>query len=240
MLRRENIQISTIVILKLLNHKRFFSEFKRDRIRLIKKIWKKLFLRKRAYHKTNENAITSFMQRKNIPFNKVEDFAHTHKIPIIYCTNLNDAIVVKELKKINPDLVVFTGGGLIRNEVLENSGAGVLNCHMGILPRYRGMDVIEWAILEKNFELIGTTVHFMDKGVDTGDILSVKKLELKPDDTIREIREKFEPVMCREIVQTTINYLNEKIKRKPQRIEDGKQFFIMHPRLLEMVKSSIR
>ena len=77
------------------------------------------------------------------------------------------------MKELKPDLVVFTGGRLIRDNILKNSGAGVVNCHMGILPMYRGVDVVEWPILNEDWNNIGLTIHFMVKGIDTGDILKI-------------------------------------------------------------------
>ena len=43
---------------------------------------------------------------------------------------------------------------------------------------YRGMDVVEWPLLYKDFNNIGVTLHFMAKGVDTGDILKISKIQL--------------------------------------------------------------
>jgi len=239
LLRRNNVEISAVIVNRLFNPKRFTSEFSRDGSRLIKKIWKKFVLRKNAYQPTNYETILDLMKSENIQFSKVEDFNEKFEVPIVYCNTLNDPIVFETLKKFKPDIVVFTGGGLIRNDVLENSGAGVLNCHMGVLPKYRGMDVVEWSLLEDNIEEIGMTVHFMDKGVDTGDILQIKKVKLETNEGIKELRERFEPIMCRQMVTVCLDYLNGRIDRIPQKYEDGKQYFIMHSRLIEVAATKI-
>jgi len=233
LLRRNNVNINAIIVRKVFNPNRFLSEFSRDGYRLIKKIWKKLILRKKAYQPTNYETILDLMKGENILFSKVDEFRENFEIPVIYCNTLNESVVVSTLKRFQPDIVVFTGGGLIRNDVLENSGAGVLNCHMGVLPQYRGMDVVEWPMLEDNYEEIGMTVHFMDKGVDTGDIIEIKKVKVEPNENIKQLRERFEPIMCRQIVKCCLGYLNGEHKKFPQKFEDGKQYFIMHPRLIE-------
>ena len=46
---------------------------------------------------------------------------------------------------------------------------------MGLLPKYRGMDVVEWPIIDKSFNL-GLTTHLIYKGVDTGDIIEQKHI----------------------------------------------------------------
>ncbi len=239
-LRRNNVNIKAIIVRRLFDPRRFTSEFSRDGSRLIKKIWKKFVLRKNAYKPTSYETILDFMKNENIRFSKVEDFNREFETPVIYCNTLNDSVVIEMLKKSKPDIVAFTGGGLIRSGVLENSGAGVLNCHMGVLPQYRGMDVVEWPLLEDNFEEIGMTVHFMDKGVDTGDILQIKKVKVQRNEDIKQLRERFEPIMCRQMVTVCLDYLNGKIDRTPQKHEDGKQYFIMHPRLIEIAGTKMK
>ena len=110
---------------------------------------------------------------------------------------------------------------------------------MGVLPHYRGMDVVEWPILEGNMEQIGMTIHFMDEGVDTGDILCIKKVKIETNDNIKIIRDKFEPIMCRQMVETCIDYLNDRIERIPQKYKDGRQYFMMHPRLIEIAETKL-
>lgn len=239
LLKRKNVQVKAIVTRKLLNPNRFFSEFNRDGTRLLKKIWNKLVLREKAYKNNDYETIVDLMRKENIIFRKVDDFKDKYGIPVVYCDDLNDSIVVESLRRIKPEVVVFTGGGLVRNDVLENSGAGILNCHMGVLPQYRGMDVVEWPILENNLQQIGMTVHFMDKGIDTGDILRIKRVKIEPNESIKQIRDRFEPMMCHEMVVTCLDYLNGKLERKQQKKGDGKQYFIMHPRLIELAEAKL-
>jgi len=107
------------------------------------------------------------------------------------------------------------------------------------LPDYRGMDVVEWPILENRLDSVGITVHLMDEGVDTGDILRKRHITIHPDETISSIREKCEPIMCQELACTCIDYLNEKITATPQKSVDGKQYFIMHQRLISLVEKKL-
>ena len=234
LLRRQHVHIEAIYVRRLASGRRVFSELRRDGSRLLTKLWKKLVLRDRAYTARDYETIVSFMQREKIAFRRVDAFQVEHGIPVVYCDDLNDEVVVDGLRKAMPEMVVFTGGGLLRREVLSNAGAGVLNCHMGVLPAYRGMDVVEWPILEGRFDEIGMTAHFMDDGVDTGDILRVTKMEIRPGETIGQLRERFEPVMCREIVRACTEFLGGVLLRHPQRGEREKQYFVMCPRLIRL------
>ncbi len=239
LLLRHDVQVSAIIVRRLVNPSRFVTEFTRDGSRLLRKIWKKLVLRKRAYSSKECETIVDLLRAENIHQKTVDEFHGRYNIPVIYCNSLNDPLVVEKLREADPDLVVSTGGGLIRKDALENSGAGILNCHMGLLPEYRGMDVVEWPILEDKPRQIGITVHFMDQGVDTGDILRVTKLALEPGEDIKMLRDRFGPFMCRQMVATCVDYLAGTLERKPQTPEEGKQFYIMHRRLIRIAESKL-
>ena len=75
---------------------------------------------------------------------------------------------------------------------------GVLNCHMGILPKYRGMDVVEWPFLENDRLNVGITCHLMDKGIDTGDILEIVKVDPKRFTSFIDLREYLSGVIGRQ------------------------------------------
>ena len=67
------------------------------------------------------------------------------------------------------------------SEVLSVPRIGVLNLHPAFLPYNRGWHTASWAILEGS--PIGATLHFMDEGVDTGDVVHQRRIEVEPDDT---------------------------------------------------------
>lgn len=234
MLIQRGVQVSAIYVRRLLNPARALQELRRDGSRLLHKVWKKLLLRQAAYHSEKYETILDLRRRNNITTSDVEDFKRGYAIPVHYCSNLNDPAVVEGLKSYKPDLIVFTGGGLIRQAILENSGHGVVNCHMGVLPPYRGMDVVEWPILENHFDQVGITVHFMDKGVDTGDILQIQKVPLQLSEAISDLRNRMEPIMCQSLVDTCEQFLQGKIMRQLQTVPQGRQYFKMHPHLQEL------
>lgn len=239
MLIQRGIEVSSIYVRKLIDPHRVLSEYRRDGPRLLKKIWKKLFLRQAAYVNGNFENILDFRNRNNISITNLDEFRSRYGIPVISCSDLNNPEVVQGLMENQPDLVVFTGGGLIRQQVLDHSGNGVLNCHMGVLPHYRGMDVVEWPMLNGHFDQIGITVHFMDKGVDTGDILRVNHIKPRKNETIPDLRDRIEPIMCQTLVDSCMDFLNGKLKRISQNILDGKQYFKMHPRLLDIAADKL-
>ena len=88
---------------------------------------------------------------------------------------------VRSLKRINPDLILIHSYSMIvREEVL--SLCDVVNIHGALLPQYRGANPIQWAILNNEHET-GVTMHYVDAGIDTGDIIAQYKVPMFLEDT---------------------------------------------------------
>ena len=77
----------------------------------------------------------------------------------------------EELKKAQPRVVVVNGTRIIGKETLQCVDAKFINMHAGITPLYRGVHGGYWALAENKPNLVGTTVHFVDTGIDTGSII---------------------------------------------------------------------
>lgn len=239
-LRRENCEVVGILVRKLLNLDRVRSEWRRDGGLLLKKVWRKLVLRERAYAKGTQGTLRDEKVRLGLAAKTVEDYARTHGIPVYACDDLNAAGAVEFARACRADLAFFTGGGLVRAPLLEACGAGVLNAHLGVLPRYRGMDVVEWPLLEGKLGQLGITVHFMDTGLDTGDLLRVRSVDVGSFTNIASLRDHLEGLLCDSIVTAGLDYLAGKVARTPQKLADGQQYFRMHPLLKVFAEEKLR
>lgn len=228
----QGITLSAIFVRRF-SVSRFASEFRRDGSRLLVKIWKKLILRESAY-RDNEPSILSVRKSHGIKTRNVSEFRHRNGVELLPCGSFNDPLSRERLQQLRPNLVVFTGGGLIRKHILEVAGDGIINCHMGILPRYRGMDVVEWAALEGSLDHLGCTTHFMDTGIDTGDILLSERIDRKVSDSLASLRNRVEAMMPELMVRSVVGYLGGTLKRGAQHVGAGRQYFTMHRRLREL------
>lgn len=95
---------------------------------------------------------------------------------IIYCKDISSEKTIKKIKKYNIDYLVLGGIGIIKQDLISVIKKGVLNSHPGILPYARGVDVVENSIL-RNYP-VGSTVHFVDSGIDTGDIILKEEIDI--------------------------------------------------------------
>ena len=106
------------------------------------------------------------------------------------------------LRSIAPDAIVVTAfGQILPKDILEIPKYGCVNVHASLLPKYRGAAPVQWAVLNGDPES-GVTTMQMDEGLDTGDILMVKRLPLDPKETGGSLFEKLAKLGGELIVET--------------------------------------
>ena len=137
-----------------------------------------------------------------------DDFYQKFSFRIIKVENFNCESCLKILTKIKPDLIILGGSRILQLKVLKIPKIGVLNAHPGLLPKYRGIDVIFWAIYYG--EPVGVTVHFVDQGIDTGKIIIQKKVKIAAGDNLQTIVIKAEKLAGRLMAQVVRNILQGK------------------------------
>jgi len=104
-------------------------------------------------------------------------------IPILQPARIKDRQAIEEIRALQPDaIVVMAYGQILPREVLEIPRLACLNLHASLLPRWRGATPIQAAIAAGDPET-GITVMYMAQGLDTGDILLQRKIDMLPTDT---------------------------------------------------------
>ena len=121
----------------------------------------------------------------------------------------NNQEFLEEIKSLNPDLIcVVAYGKILPEELLNIPKLGCINVHGSLLPKYRGAAPIQWAVLNGD-KKTGITTMYMDKGMDTGDMILKEEVEIGKDETTGELWEKLEKIGGKLLVKTL------------QKIEDG-------------------
>lgn len=93
-------------------------------------------------------------------------------VEIEHVNTVNDLVVIERLKVESPDVVLVNGTRIIKSRVLDAIPAPFINTHAGITPQYRGVHGGYWALYCNDRQNFGSTIHLVDKGVDTGQILA--------------------------------------------------------------------
>jgi methionyl-tRNA formyltransferase len=157
--------------------------------------------------------------------------ARTYGFPIATCSDQNSPRAVAQLKQWSPDLAIFTGGNILRDQVLNVPRLGVLNSHLAPLPEIRGMSSPEWSLLCG--VPLGITIHFMDSGVDTGPILLRREFAgAEGCDSLADLRNKMIAEGVELIAEAVAGLDRGAISAvaQPDREKD-RQFFVMHEQL---------
>lgn len=162
-------------------------------------------------------------------------YAARHAIPLLHVPDLTSAAVLDRVGAEQIDLMIHAGAGILRKPLLAIPRLGVLNAHMGVLPRYRGMNVAEWAAWEGG--PIGATLHWIDPGIDTGRIIRVVDVRRDGLTSVAALRIAVDRAqraalaeLVAEIVATGMAPADV-----PQRPGDGRQYFTMHPLIRDLL-----
>lgn len=116
--------------------------------------------------------------------------------------NINSKESIEKLKNINPDIIIVTAyGQILKKEILEMPKYGCINIHASILPKYRGAAPINRAIMDGEKET-GITIMQMEEGLDTGDILSIEKINIEANDDSEILHDKLKKIGGELIIKT--------------------------------------
>jgi len=91
--------------------------------------------------------------------------------PAVKVRDINGPEVAELLARMAPDVTIVIGTSVLARRTLLAAGKAILNVHGGYLPYYRGNHCIFFAMYEGRLDRVGSTIHFIDPGVDTGDIV---------------------------------------------------------------------
>jgi len=192
----------------------------------------KLFPSKSTVRKHVRNPyLESALRHGDGVFRNLAEVARTHGFPVVTCSDQNSPRAVAQLKRWSPDLAIFTGGNILRDEVLNVPRLGILNAHLAVLPEIRGMSSPEWSLLCG--VPLGVTIHFMDSGVDTGPILLRREFAGADGcDSLADLRNKMIAEGIELIAEAVAGLDRGTISAVAQADrEKDCQFFVMHEQL---------
>ena len=153
----------------------------------------------------------------------VEKTAKELNLKTITPSTLKQDDVFLQFEKLNPDLVVVVAYGLLLPEkFLLSPKFGCINGHASLLPRWRGAAPIQRAI-EAGDHTTGSCIMLMEKGMDTGPILSSKSININPSDTSKTIHDKLSNLTAEMLVKTIKEYIDGKVVPIKQK-EDGVKY----------------
>ena len=146
---------------------------------------------------------------------------------------------VRAIEESGADVIVAFGAGILRPVLLDLPGRTFVNAHAGRLPQYGGMNVVEWAVYRG--DPIYGTVHRIDAGIDTGDVLLEAPLVIGRPDSISALRTAAFAAAWALVPAALEGLAAGRLAFRPQ--PDGVrrvQWFRMHRELLARVERRLR
>ncbi|MDA8103786.1 MAG: formyl transferase [Nitrospiraceae bacterium] len=105
----------------------------------------------------------------------------------VQCGDINSSGFASFLRELKPDIITVLGSSVISPEIISVPARAMINIHSGLSPYYRGTWSYGWPIVNNEPEYIGATVHYIDPGIDTGDIIFQTRPSLEPGDDLNAI-----------------------------------------------------
>ncbi|MCK5570287.1 MAG: hypothetical protein KAJ15_11255 [Spirochaetes bacterium] len=150
------------------------------------------------------------------PYEGIDEVAERLSIPLLCPVNPKDTDFISGIRKLKPDVLIVAGYQFyMTKQLLEMPPFGAVNFHTSCLPRHAGMHPGFWAIWYGDKES-GMVIHYMDDGIDTGDIIYETRVPVLPGDTINELYDRCWKSSIPLVKKLLEGLENNSLPRKPQ------------------------
>lgn len=138
----------------------------------------------------------------------LKEYAKKYSIPLEINENINSREFIEKMKQYDVDLFVsMSFNQIFKSEMINLPPYKTINCHAGKLPFYRGRNILNWVLINDEKEF-GITVHYVDEGIDTGDIILQKVYEITDEDDYGTLLERAY-TGCAEILYEAIKLIQK-------------------------------
>lgn len=142
--------------------------------------------------------------------------AQEHNIPVYQPATLKDEEFANLLKELDPQLIVVVAyGKILPKNVLGYPECGCINVHGSLLPKYRGAAPIQRAIIEGE-KTTGITTMYMEEGLDTGDMIEMYEISIRPEDNFETMHDKLADLGAYALLSTVKVIESGNVKRYKQ------------------------
>lgn len=174
----------------------------------------------------NKNVVAAVMtETDNEWYHGLEEVTDKYNLKLFEEKNINNNQFVEKVRdELKPDLIVSVNfDQIFKKEIINIPEKGCINIHASLLPKYRGRAPLNWAILKGEKET-GVTVHYINEGIDTGQIILQEKIEIKKKDYIADILERVKEKYPEMINKAVDLIKSDKVKPIKQDEENGSYY----------------
>ena len=225
-----------------------------------------LSMYKRARSKNNDMSSeldVRWLKGCGLSLDDISNFFVTYpknRIENVFVESLGDERLVEYMKKEVQGAVLFTGGGILNQEILSVPGIKFIHIHPGIVPDIRGADCFFWSYLLNG--KAGYSVFYMNEGIDTGDVLYTQEVdvelkelclqEVKNEEIYLSILKYYDPALRIKMFIDLLDNEYKKLANAGKRVDlmnldcqrqdesDGRMYFFMHENLRNFVIDKLK
>ena len=158
---------------------------------------------------------------KAVQFPPVKETALAHGIPVWQPVRVKEEDFLLQLEDLAPDVIVVAAFGQILPErILNLPPYGCINVHASLLPKYRGAAPIQWAVIDGEKET-GITIMYMEKGLDTGDMIKKASVAIDPKETGASLHDKLAALGGPLLLEALTELEEGRADPQPQKEEDS-------------------
>ena len=189
-----------------------------------------------ASRRTSDASIESFLVENGIEQRSLSAWARAHGAKRHSVVDLNHAKSVALAMQARADATLYAGGGILRAPFLDAAGGRVLNAHSGPLPHVRGMNACEWSLLLGHAPEV--TIHWIDSGIDTGQVVEAHPVPVERGDDIEALRAKCTVIGVVGLV-LALDDLQAPLPKRETRQIASRQCFMLAPVLRELLEKRL-
>lgn len=147
---------------------------------------------------------------------RIDDFCRWHGIPTHYTRDVNGLETMAVLQELAPDVtIIATFHHILKRPVIDIARIATLNIHCSLLPQYRGPDPINAALRDGASET-GVTIHWVDEGIDTGEVVLQRRLPIGPRASEAGLRSQLARLAADMLVECLEQVRAGRLERRPQ------------------------
>lgn len=215
---KKNYPISLVLIETQIPKKKYSPKvitWEKSRIRNKPNFFFKIFKKIIVSIKATDLILKLFPYNQYLNIYSVYNWCKKNNIKVKKVLKHSSKETKKILEKYKIEYVLHSSSNyLIKEPLLSMEQTKIINAHCAKLPEHRSLDALPWSILMN--DSIGITTHFIDEGIDTGDILKFYPVKLLKNDDLISLRLRIEKKVSEVFYDTVIGLQNNEIITKPQ------------------------
>lgn len=168
------------------------------------------------------NVVSNFMTLRR--FYSVAKVAKFYSCPTYQTEDVNSCDFIHFTKTLAPDLIIsISPPQIMKEELTSIPTMGCINLHGSVLPKYRGVLPSFW-MLANNEKEAGVTVHYINQGIDDGDIILQHTFAIEPSDTLHSLIARSKEIGAHLLLQSLNHIATNSVSRTPNIKANGTYF----------------